>query len=192
MTSFLEDTWTQNLINFFASPLKIKEYLSGLVLISLVQSVVGFAIMLILAGFMFGYNIFVLGIFILPFILILIIFAIAVGIFVTGMIFKFGTTAEWVAWPIPFVLSIFSGVYYPISTLPSSLQLLSKIIPASYVFESMRKLLVTGTFSSDLAWNLAIGFVLAIIYLLITYSFFIRVYKHNLNSGGIAKFNAEA
>jgi hypothetical protein len=55
----------------------------------------------------------------------------------------------------------------------------------------MRKLLATGTFSSDLAWNLAVGFVLAIIYLLIAYAFFIRVYKHNLNSGGIAKFNSE-
>lgn len=191
MTSFLEDTWTQNLINFFASPLKIKEYLSGLVLISLAQSTVGFVIMLILTGLIFGYNIFIMGIFILPFILILIVFAISVGIFVTGMILRFGTTAEWVAWPIPFLLSIVSGVYYPVSTLPSFLQLFSKIIPSSYVFESMRNLLAGGAFSSDLAWNLSIGFVLAIAYLLIAYSFFIRVYKYNLNSGGIAKFNAE-
>ena len=35
MTSFLEDIWTQNFINYFASPLRIAEYLSGLVLTSI-------------------------------------------------------------------------------------------------------------------------------------------------------------
>ena len=31
MTTFLEDIWSQNFINFFSSPLKIKEYVAGLV-----------------------------------------------------------------------------------------------------------------------------------------------------------------
>ena len=35
MMAFLEDIWTQNFINFFASPLKIREYLSGLVMTSI-------------------------------------------------------------------------------------------------------------------------------------------------------------
>ena len=34
MMAFLEDIWTQNFINFFASPLKIREYLCGLVMTS--------------------------------------------------------------------------------------------------------------------------------------------------------------
>ena len=34
MTAFLEDIWTENFINFFASPLEVKEYLAGLVLAS--------------------------------------------------------------------------------------------------------------------------------------------------------------
>ena len=65
MTAFLEDTWTHNFINFFASPLKIKEYLSGLVLTSLISSFIGFAFMVAFAGIAFGYNVFKAGLFML-------------------------------------------------------------------------------------------------------------------------------
>ena len=35
MMAFLEDIWSRNFINFFASPLKISEYLAGLVTTSI-------------------------------------------------------------------------------------------------------------------------------------------------------------
>src|SRR6476646_4993878 len=48
-TAFFEDVWSRNFLNVFASPLRISEYLSGLVLTSLVTSLVGLAVMLVLA-----------------------------------------------------------------------------------------------------------------------------------------------
>lgn len=101
-------------------------------------------------------------------------------------------------WPIPMVLSVLSGVFYPISTLPNSLRVLSKAIPASYVFESMRAILAaslgTGPSAGSgqaLTMNLFIGLGLAFTYLLRTYFFFIRVYRYNLKHGTIARFNIE-
>ena len=44
MMAFLEDVWTQNFINFFASPLRIREYLSGLVLTSITTAADVFAV----------------------------------------------------------------------------------------------------------------------------------------------------
>ena len=192
MMSFLEDIWTQNFINFFASPLKVREYLSGLVLTSITSGLAGFLAMIAIAGAAFGYNIFKIGMLLLPFMCILLIFGIAMGIFVSAMIFRLGPSAEWLGWPIPLILSLFAGVFYPISTLPTALRAVAKLIPPSYVFESMRSILTAGTFSDHLALNLLIGAVLAVVYLIVMSRFFIHIYRKNLRTGNIAKFNAEA
>lgn len=189
MTAFLEDIWTSNFINFFASPLVVKEYLSGLVLTSIFTGTVGLFAMLLIAILFFGYNILVMGLYILPFLLILFIFGVAMGLFITAIVFKLGPSAEWLGWPIPAVMSIFVGVFYPISALPSSMQVISKILPPTYVFESVRMIL-TGNF--NVGTNLLIGFVLSIIFLIITYCFFLRVYKHNLKTGSISRLSAES
>ena len=188
MSSFLEDVWTQNFINFFASPLEVKEYLSGLILTSILTSSAGFVVMLSIAGLFFGYNIFVMGLYILPFIIVLFIFGMAMGLFITGLIFRLGPSAEWLGWPLPMLMSIFVGVYYPISSLPKALQIVSRILPPSYVFESIRSIL-SGNFN---IWgNLLIGFILAVVYLFLMYLFFLKIYKRNLKVGSISRFNAE-
>ena len=191
MMAFLEDIWSRNFINFFSSPLKVGEYLSGLVVTSITTGLCGFSVMLLIAGLLFGYNIFKIGLLLLPFLLILFIFGMAMGIFVSALVFRLGPVAEWIGWPIPMVLSVFSGVFYPISTLPNVLQYFSKMIPASYVFESMRAILTAGLFSTGLIISLFIALGLSFTYLLLTYFYFIRVYRYNLKHGTIARFNIE-
>ena len=191
MTAFLEDIWSQNFFNFFASPLKISEYLSGLVLTSISTGIIGMIIMTTIAGLGFGYNFFKIGLMLVPFIMILFIFGMAMGIFITGLIFRLGPAAEWIGWPIPFILSIFAGVFYPVATLPFALQIISRIIPASYVFESMRIIFSDEGFSSRVALNLIIGMGLAVFYLIVMYFFFMSVHRRNLKNGNLARFSAE-
>jgi len=148
--------------------------------------------MVAIAGTVFGYNVMAVGLMLLPFMAILLIFGIAMGVFVSGVVFRLGPSAEWLGWPIPLVLSLFAGVYYPISTLPVALQIIAKAIPPSYVFESLRAILATGTFPSALVSNLLIGTALSIAYLLIASRFFVVIYRKNLKNGNIARFNAEA
>ena len=192
MTSFLEDIWSQNFINFFASPLQVREYIAGLMMTSIATSIMGFIFVILIAGLAFGYNIFIIGWMILPFMVILFFFGLAMGVMVAAVIFRFGPSAEWIAWPIPFVLSIFSGVYFPITVLPVALRALSKIIPPAYVFGSMRSLVATGTLSPGILLNLLVGGILAIVYLVLAYILFTRIYRYNLKNGNIARFNAEA
>src|SRR5574338_1212995 len=40
-TAFLEDVWSRNFLNLFATPLSIGEYVTGLVVTSVVTSVIG-------------------------------------------------------------------------------------------------------------------------------------------------------
>ncbi|HVN23083.1 MAG TPA: ABC transporter permease [Syntrophorhabdales bacterium] len=192
MMAFLEDIWSQNFINYFASPLKIREYLSGLIITSICSGIAGFIVMILIAAVLFGYNALTTGALLLPFMVVLLLFGIAMGIFVSAVIFRLGPSAEWLGWPIPMVLSLFVGVFYPVSTLPATLRLFSAVMPPSYVFETMRSVLTTGLPASSIASNLLIGGVLAVIYLVLTSRFFIRIYHKNLASGTIARFNAEA
>ena len=192
MMAFLEDIWTQNFINFFASPLKIREYLSGLVMTSVVSGLAGFLVMVAIAGALFGYSVLKIGGLIVPFMAILLVFGTAMGIFVSAVVFRLGPSAEWLGWPIPMVLSLFAGVYYPISALPPSLAVCARLIPPSYVFQSLRAILSSGGSPPDLVPNLIIGGVLSIVYLMGASYFFVIIYRRNLKSGSIARFNAEA
>jgi len=50
---------------------------------------------------------------------------------------------------------------------------------------------VTGSFSPGLALNLILSTALALTYLVISYLFFLRVYRHSLKTGRITRFNAD-
>lgn len=188
MIAFLEDVWSRNFLNYFGSPLTITEYVAGLVVISILTSTAGFLLMAILAGILFGYRIFTLGILLIPFLAILFTFGLSIGIFIAGFVFRFGPAAEWLAWPIAFFLSPFAGVFYPISILPTPFQIVAKLIPASYVFEGMRTVLSMRQASIFL---LLVGITLACLYLILAYLFFVRTYRVVLKSGLISRFSAE-
>ena len=53
-TAFFEDVWSRSLLNVFASPIKIPEYLGGLVISSIATSAFGLAVMQLLASTIFG------------------------------------------------------------------------------------------------------------------------------------------
>src|SRR5207237_2573655 len=52
--AFLEDVWSRNFLNFFATPLAIPEYLGGLVLSSISTTYVGLVVMILVARGLFG------------------------------------------------------------------------------------------------------------------------------------------
>lgn len=187
--AFMEDSWSRNFLNIFASPLKISEYIAGLVTSGVCTSMIGLVIMLLLAVFAFGLSYLVYGIMIIPFFLILILFGIALGVFGCAMMLRFGPSSEWFIWPIPAIISPFAGVFYPLSTLPHWMQYISHALPPSYVFESMRNIINGNGFSTT---SLAIGAALSILYIICACWTFTRVYKHAVQTGLIARYSAES
>jgi ABC-2 type transport system permease protein len=188
-TAFLEDVWSRNFLNFFATPLLISEYVGGLVLSSIVTSLIGLSIMALLATAVFGLSFTGYGLTVGPLLMVLFLFGIALGIFGSGVVLRLGPAAEWCIWPIPALLSPFVGVFYPLSTLPRWMQWLARVLPPSYVFEAMRGLVERGQAS---ALGLLGGGVLAVIDILLACWFFVSVYRHAVRSGLIARYSAES
>ncbi len=172
--SFLEDMWARNLINIFASPIKIQEYIIGLVFISILKISIAFVVMSGLAWLFYSFSIFKLGISLIPLILNLMAMGWAVGIFTMALILRFGQEAEVLAWAVAFLFMPFSAVFYPVDTLPPLLQKIAYFIPSSHVFEGMRILIDKKTLSIN---HLAIASVLNLIYLTLSTLFFLRIYR---------------
>src|SRR5271163_4091579 len=117
-TAFLEDVWSRNFLNLFASPLSISEYITGLVLTSVATSLIALVVMLVLATAVFGLSFISLGAMLIPFVLVLFLFGVALGVVASALVLRLGPASEWLVWPMPALLSPFVGVYYPLATLP--------------------------------------------------------------------------
>jgi ABC-2 type transport system permease protein len=187
--AFFEDVWSRNFLNVFASPISTPEYVGGLVLSSIITSSVGLLVMVVVGSAAFGLSLLVYGLMLLPFLLVLFLFGIALGIFGSAVVLRLGPSAEWFVWPIPAVVSPFAGVFYPIATLPEWMQLISRLLPPSYVFEGMRTIVAGGTFSST---SLLYGLGLAVLYILLACGFFTRVFRYAVRTGLIARYSAES
>jgi len=188
-TAFFEDVWSRNFLNLFATPISIPEYLGGLVLSSIATSSIGLGVMLALSGAIFGLNFLSYGLMIVPFVAVLFLFGIALGVFASALVLRLGPASEWLVWPIPALLSPLAGVFYPLATLPRPMQVLARLLPPSYVFEGLRRVVRGGaTSGASLAW----GFGLAVLYLLLACAFFVHVQRGAVRTGLIARYSAES
>lgn len=175
----LEDFWSRNIANSFTTPLRESEVFASLSLIGLIRSIFSFLIMFIIAFFAYKFNILQGGLISLVFIIPLFLFGWALGILISGLIFKFGLRIEIFAWGVAFLLQPIAAIYYLIGTLPAFLQKIALIFPLVHIFEGFR-LAYNYTFSySYLFW----AFTLSIVYLVLGYIIFIKCIKNAKKTG---------
>jgi ABC-2 type transport system permease protein len=148
--SFLEEMWARNLGNLMMSPLRPIEFLISLMVMSLIRLAIGIIPMTLLAMFFFGFNFYSLGLPLIAFFCNLIFTSWSLGIFVSGLVLRNGLGAESIVWTLMFGILPLACVYYPVSVLPSWLQVIAWVLPPTYVFEGMRALLIDHVFRADL------------------------------------------
>jgi ABC-2 type transport system permease protein len=151
--SFLEEMWARNLMNLFASPLTVGEYLVATMTMSVLKVLAVGSLMVVFAWVFYDYDIFRMGMALLPFILNLVLSGWIIGVLTTSIIMRFGQQAEVLAWGMVFLFQPVSCVFYPMEVLPAFLQPLAMAVPPAHVFEGMRAVLTDGAFPlSHLAW----------------------------------------
>lgn len=188
-TAFFEDVWSRNFLNIFATPLSVSEYILGLVVTSVVTSLLGLVVMLAMATGLFGLSVFSYGAMLLPFLLVLFLFGIALGVVACAVVLRHGPSAEWFVWPVPAFLSPFACVFYPLTTLPEWMQGIALALPPSYVFEAMRA--VSAGHAPEvgaLVWSLG----LCLAYVALAGWTFARTYRRAVRGGLIARYTAES
>jgi ABC-2 type transport system permease protein len=148
--SFLEEMYARNLGNLMMSPLRPVEFITALMIMSVVRLLIGMIPVSLLAIAFFGFNLWSFGFALAAFFVNLILTSWAIGIFVAGLLLRNGMGAESMAWTIMFLFLPLTCVYYPVSVLPVWLQYVAWALPPTYVFEGMRALLIDHVFRADL------------------------------------------
>jgi ABC-2 type transport system permease protein len=188
-TAFLEDVWSRNFLNLFASPLSISEYIAGLVITSVLTSIIGVIVMVLLATTVFHLQFFTMGAPLVAFLMVLFVFGISLGIFASAIVLRLGPASEWLLWPLPALVSPFAAVFYPLGVLPHWMQAVAHLLPPSYVFEGMRALLAGQAFPGTMLLQ---GSSVAVLELLLAAYFYGRVYRHAVRTGLLARYSAES
>ena len=187
--AFFEDVWARNFLNVFASPIRISEYVTGLVTSSVATSAVGLVVMVAVATAVFRLPFTTYGMFLGPFLAVLFLFGIALGIVGISIVLRLGPAAEWFIWPLPAILSPFAAVFYPVASLPPWMQAIARLLPPSYVFEGMRSIVLRrGAPVAPLLW----GAALAVLSVGLACLLFVRVHRYAVRTGLIGRYSAES
>jgi ABC-2 type transport system permease protein len=149
---FLDELWSRNLINLFSTPLNVWEYLTGLICVNFLKAMVGLTAAGAVAWVCYAFDIVPFLPSFLPYMANLILFALAVGVVMTGLIFRFTTRIQGLAWSFAGLLQPVSCVFYPASSLPKPLRIVALALPTTHAFEGMRQILRGGGFSMAHFW----------------------------------------
>jgi len=182
--SYLQDIWSRSIVNLYVTPLSNLEFIIASTVVGVIKVIITLAIMGILAAVLYSFNIFSLGFSLLPFIGLLLIFAWSLGLIVTGIIFRYGTDAQVLAFGVSFILQPLSAVFYPLSILPVWVKPFALALPLTHVFEGMRAVIATG----NIPWHsLLWAALLNIVYLVLGGWYFTSMFKHTKRMGLLAK-----
>ncbi|QER42227.1 ABC transporter permease [Thermodesulfobacterium sp. TA1] len=181
---FLEDVWSRNLVHIFVSPIRVYEYLAGLMIYSLFKAAIASVIMVFIAGTVFNFKFWLTGLQFFVLVYGLLIFAWSIGLLTMALILFFGQEAEILAWALALFFLPFSAVFYPLEVLPEPIKTFGKLVPASYLFETLREILKTEKWDIGLVLK---SYFLNLIYLVVSSLVFVYALRLAKEKGKLPK-----
>lgn len=180
----LREIWSRNLSNIFTTPLSVKEFFIAQMIMSGIKTLVVTSIMSTIAYYLYGFSITRLS-WGLPFYAVnILLFSWAAGIFVLGLLFRFGTRLQALVWSLVVVLQPIAGVFYPISILPNFVQRIALLFPITYIFEASRVTFLTGYVDTR---AIITAFVLNALYLTLAIWSFATMFRKAKKTGEFAR-----
>jgi ABC-2 type transport system permease protein len=184
-TGFLEETWTRNILNMMITPVREVEYVAGVALFGMVKLVLGVGVMVLGALVFFSFHTWSLGFGLIPIAAVLLLVGWAVSLFVIGLVLRFGSGAEALAWGVMFILLPLSGVFYPVDSLPTVLQPIAALLPTTHAFEALRDLVD----HKGINWvQIGIAAVGAVVMVLLALAYLVRMLKLFRKRGYITRY----
>jgi len=182
MVMYMEEVWSRNLGHLFASPLRLRDFIAGLMGLSMTRCLIAVVPAFVVVSLLFDFSALKLG-WILPIYAALLCFSgWWYGLMILSLLMRFGLAAEWLGWMSTWLLMPFMAPYYPVSILPKAFQIISWMLPGTYIFESMKIQLATGLARLD---YLGIALGLNCVYFIASVWVFIRAYESAKDTGGL-------
>lgn len=178
--SLMEEIQSRNLVNLFATPVSLFEWIAAIMLLGLMNMVLIGLFGGTMLALIFNLNLFSLG-YLLP--------LSAVSLLCSGISFGFIICAIFITWgravrdfmhALVWLAGMFSAIYYPLSVMPTSIQHVANIFPTTYIFELLRTYVQHHVINTHL---LATSIVLNILYFFVTLGLFIVAFKNSKHQG---------
>ncbi|MBM3216831.1 ABC transporter permease, partial [Candidatus Poribacteria bacterium] len=111
--SLTEEIWVKNILNVFVAPISIAEMVLATCLMGVIKAGITGVVLGGLAYVLYSFQLFDVGLALVPFLVSLVLFGWAVGMCTMALILRFGQAAEALVWGVPFLIQPFSAVFYP-------------------------------------------------------------------------------
>jgi ABC-2 type transport system permease protein len=158
----LDEIWEKNLVNFFAGPLYLIEWVAACSLLALIRTITTMIIAIIIIKLLFSWMLFSVGMVLIPCALNLFLSGLTIGFLITALLSLFGKKADAFAWMMGWMCAPFSSIYYPAAALPAWMNSVANWMPMMYTFDALKQAIADG----GINWNfLGIAFGLNCIYL---------------------------
>lgn len=145
----LEDIWSKNLSNILCSPLLRREWILAFILLSSLRTGVVALVGLMTIWFLQSISLGILGWWLVPMIGNLLITGWIFGLLSASIVLRWGSRATSLVFSI-WSLAPLCGVFNPLDVVPSTLQVIGKLFPMTYVFMALHHFLKTGSMDSSL------------------------------------------
>jgi ABC-2 type transport system permease protein len=185
--SMMWEVWSHSFSTMFVSPLKMKEFMVAQIISGTIKTLFVILCLSALSNVIFHFPIWKLGPMLLVYIASLLIFAFGAGMFISGLIIKFNTGIQSLAWGLIYLFQPFSAVFYPVQALPAVVQPIAYLSPITYVAEAARYQLASGSINWQYVW---ISFGIGSIYLLLSTLFLNHMFTTAKRSGAFARLGS--
>jgi ABC-2 type transport system permease protein len=178
--NMLQEFWNRNLVNLFSTPLKLSEWMAAIMFVGVIKICISLAFGAFIVWLLYAMNVFSLGWAFLPFSISLAFSGWFMGFLSASIMIYYGQRVQMLAWMTAYLFAPFSAVYYPVSALPPWVQKISYLLPMTYIFEGMRKIIYDHFFSLEM---LLMSLFLNIIYLALSMFLFKVMFEKSRNKG---------
>ena len=181
----LWNIWSKNLANLFIAPMSLSEYITAHTLSGILKALLVLLVNASLSILVFDFNLFSMGFTTLALAFVnLAMFAYALGIFLLGLIWQYGTRIQAVSWSLVGLIQPLVAAFYPLAVLPYVIQAVAILCSPTFVFEATRYALEYGS----VAWDLfLIAFLQNVVYCVLATRAFARMYDRSRDSGQFAR-----
>lgn len=164
----LWEIWSRSFSSLFVSPLTLAEFVSAQIISSIIKSLFILGLSSLVAYIMFDFSIFSIGPWLTVHLIELLVFSWAIGMFVLGLIIRFGTRIQSLSWLLVFFVQPIGAVFYPLSVLPPTIKTISLFVPTTYIFETIRSNIAAQPIIFD---YILMATMLNLIYIILGYLF---------------------
>jgi len=178
--NILEELWSHNLVNLFASPLSIFEWMISACWYTAFSFVALLFFLWLCVLALFSYNIFSIGWLLVPLLCNYYLSALCIGFLTAALLIRYGLRMTSYVFMISWMFAPLSGIYYSLTVLPVWAQHIAHLLPTYYGVDLLKGLALSGTISYE---RLAITFALNGLYLVLTAVLFKWAFEQSRKEG---------